>query len=363
MTSSLRPLRNAGRIGLAIRLTLVGLGLGTSAAHAATVCLVAPNGGDVFVRDVHGARLNETWESYVKARVDNEDLRDSSQRVLYVETPEAAGYVSRAVVKKADACNAARSPDPGSEPTPSPTPIDVTPPTGGRPSPRPPAAPIRPGSLDPFGCGSGSGASKCNRDALQAISTRGKNCADYSTARKIVFFKVDVKESDRGPWIQSVYSNDTLQLSDNRMPDASVFNIEHTFPQSKLKEFPDFGNTKSDMYHLYAIESKINGRRGNMPFCEVSGEPSSQGRVPEFGNNCFEPPEQHKGFVARSMFYMAAAYDLSLDSAQERVLREWNARYPVTAEERERGRRVEAEQGNVNPFIENPEYVNLVSDF
>jgi len=32
-------------------------------------------------------------------------------------------------------------------------------------------------------------------------------------------------------------------------------------------------------------------------------------------------------------------------------------------EELERARRVEANQGNVNPFIENPEYVELVSDF
>jgi hypothetical protein len=35
----------------------------------------------------------------------------------------------------------------------------------------------------------------------------------------------------------------------------------------------------------------------------------------------------------------------------------------VSADELERARRVEANQGNINPFVENPEYVSLVTDF
>jgi endonuclease I len=206
-------------------------------------------------------------------------------------------------------------------------------------------------------------ASKCNRDALAVMANRSRNCTDYSSAREIVFFKVDVKYDANGqPFVQSVYTNDILKLGKG-MPDSSQFNIEHTWPQSKLKQYARFSETKSDMHHLFAVQSRANSVRGNAPFRDIPGEPSGQGRIPETDGSSYEPPEQHKGIVARAMFYMAVAYDMSIDAEQERTLREWNDRFPVSADELERARRVEANQGNINPFVENPEYVSLVTDF
>lgn len=353
MIQSLRP--HAQRaLSSAATLAVVACGFfAATPAYGATieVCLVAPGDAPIYVRDAQGDRLDSEWASRTLVTASSDDV-DGEARYLYVVTKaNESGYVSRSVVKDAELC--------GDRPAPRPTPVTPTPVA---PAPKPtPGGEGKAG--DPFGCGSGQGASKCNRDALAVRANRTRHCTDYSSAREVVFFKVDVKRDASGqPYVQSVYSNDTLKLGKG-MPDASEFNIEHTWPQSKLKEYPRFSETKADMYHLFAVQSRINSDRGNLPFRELPGEPSGEGRISENDGRSFEPPEQHKGFVARAMFYMAVAYDLSIDADQERVLREWHVRYPVSAEERERARRVETEQGNVNPFIENPEFVDLVADF
>jgi hypothetical protein len=331
---------------------LAGLCLSLSTpAFAATVCLVAPNGGDVFVRNENGDRIGGDWKSNTLATADDAEFAAlQSARLLYVVTANnESGYVSHIVVKEPEAC-AEKAPV-------GPTPVVVPSPSEGK------NTPAGVGSADPFGCGKGTGASKCNRDALYAIANRSRSCSDYSSARETVYFKVDAKVDSKGNTIvESVYSNDTVVLRKG-MPDANEFNIEHTWPQSKLKAYNSFKETKSDMYHLFPTENRINSIRGNLPFREIPGEPEGDGRLAETDGSSFEPPEQHKGLVARAMFYMAVAYDMEIDSAQERVLRDWHVRFPVTAEERERARKVEANQGNVNPFIENPQYVDLVTDF
>lgn len=324
-------------------------------AFAANVCLIAPNGGGVYVRNEAGERIGNNWKSYTLATADDNELaaleRDG---YLYVVTPDnESGYVSHIVVKNEQECEKSVP----TKPTPAPT---VTPTPGeGSKKPTPPDV----GSSDPFGCGTGTAAAKCNRDSLYALANRSRNCTDYSSAREIVYLKIDAKVDAKGnTFVESVYSNDTISLR-NGMPDANVFNIEHTWPQSKLKMYNSFSETRSDMYHLFPSENRINSIRGNHPFREIPGEPEGHGRLPETDGSSFEPPEQHKGYVARAMFYMAVAYDMEIDSAQEKVLRDWHVRFPVTEEERERARKVETHQGNVNPFIENPEFVNLVADF
>ena len=162
--------------------------------------------------------------------------------------------------------------------------------------------------------------------------------------------------------MQSVYSNDVLEVRTEGIP-MGQFNAEHTWPQSFLKKYSNFESSRADIFHLLPCEIKANGERGNMPFGECEGEPAGQGRISETCNGHFEPPEQQKGMTARAMFYMSVSYNMPIDPQQEKVLRGWNRQFPPNQTEIERSNRVHQVQGNMNPFVVHPEWVELVADF
>lgn len=140
-------------------------------------------------------------------------------------------------------------------------------------------------------------------------------------------------------------------------------NVEHSWPQSHGAR----GTAKSDLHHLFPTTSSINSTRSNFPFCEVTqvkwaGEGSKMGKDVN-GTTCFEPPAQHKGDLARAMFYFAIRYDFHIDEAQEKVLRKWSHEDPVDSFELERHKRIVDFQHNINVFVENPELIDDIADF
>ena len=90
---------------------------------------------------------------------------------------------------------------------------------------------------------------------------------------------------------------------------------------------------------------------------------SRYGRIDEARKNGFEPPANHKGNVARALFYFSLRYDLRIKPYEEMVLRQWNILDPVDSEEVRRNTLIEKIQGNRNPFVDDSELVNLISDF
>ncbi len=98
-------------------------------------------------------------------------------------------------------------------------------------------------------------------------------------------------------------------------------NREHSFPKSW------FGGDKNspmyaDAYHLYPTDGKVNGLRSNYPYGECAngtterpvGEVKALGKkgkstFPGYSDIVFEPDDEYKGDLARSYFYMAAAYN------------------------------------------------------
>lgn len=154
------------------------------------------------------------------------------------------------------------------------------------------------------------------------------------------------------------------------VPDNTVINVEHTWPQSKFTgKFPQ-ETQKSDLHHLYPTDSQLNGIRSSYPFGEVDKDSETlkcgQSR---FGINSvargpvFEPPDAHKGHVARALFYFALRYDMTLDPVQEAALRAWHQQFPVDAEELHRNDEIYKVQGNRNPFIDHPELISSIKDF
>ena len=81
------------------------------------------------------------------------------------------------------------------------------------------------------------------------------------------------------------------------------------------------------------------------------------------GEYGFEPPVEHKGNVARALFYFAVRYDMRIAAHEEFFLRQWNVIDPVDDEEIARNNEIERLQGNRNPFIDDAALVELIEDF
>ncbi|MNY19098.1 Extracellular ribonuclease precursor [compost metagenome] len=145
------------------------------------------------------------------------------------------------------------------------------------------------------------------------------------------------------------------------------FNAEHTWPQSKGA----VGSAKSDLHHLFPTDCDANSKRSSYPFGEVvqiewQGGGSKLG-LDKKGNRVFEPRADQKGNTARALFYFYMVYgqraDLSNFKYEEETLKKWHAQDPVTAEDRARNDAVQRHQGNRNPFVDAPEYVQAVGNF
>ena len=152
------------------------------------------------------------------------------------------------------------------------------------------------------------------------------------------------------------------------------WNREHTW----AKSHGDFGTTKgpgTDIHHLRPTDVQVNSARGNLDF-DNGGSAVSGCNGCKKTSNSFEPPDRVKGDVARILFYMATRYeqgdrvDLELNEklgngsapyhGKLSVLLKWHEQDPVDEFERNRNNVIQKWQGNRNPFIDHPEWVNLI---
>jgi len=143
---------------------------------------------------------------------------------------------------------------------------------------------------------------------------------------------------------------------------GTTWNREHVWPQSLLGE--DAGssvNMASDLQNLKPSNPSVNSSRGNKYFSYVDSSIS------------FEPRDEVKGDIARILFYMMTMYSvLELvnvsgsaepqvhQMAQLSVLLEWNDLDPVDDFERARNQAIFGYQNNRNPYIDYPDFVELV---
>jgi deoxyribonuclease I len=209
----------------------------------------------------------------------------------------------------------------------------------------------------------------------------GQNClrncyshtsVGYDSARKIMFGELDLEKDRQGTFVEDVYCGKKFYFKSldevSRM--HTEVNIEHTWPQSKFNgNFPK-DMQKSDMHHLFLTDSEANSVRGNYHFGQV-GESEDEMRVPDCdlsrfsrrnGEPRFTPPVEHKGNVARALFYFATRYRLGIDRAEEMILRQWHKADPVDAEEIRRHELIAKHQKVRNPFVDHPELVDKLLD-
>lgn len=110
---------------------------------------------------------------------------------------------------------------------------------------------------------------------------------------------------------------------------------------------------QADMYNLYPAIGAVNALRSNDSYGMLPGAPSACGSCSvKVADGRMEPPDAARGSLARSTKYMAWAYArFRLSDQQARLMDAWDATHPVDAWECERARRIEAVQGNENPFV------------
>ncbi len=196
------------------------------------------------------------------------------------------------------------------------------------------------------------------RDQIYKMASLTHTPISYKEANLDLFTIIDNHQGI----VCSVYSPAEC-VSTNIVPSPKIMNIEHTWPQSEGAR----GFAKSDLHHLFPTSSGINSIRSSLPFCDVvvvkwQADQSKRG-LNSFGEHCFEPPEGHKGHVARALFYFAIRYGMPIDDHQESYLRLWHHQYPIDQKEIDRNLLIYTFQHNSNPFIDRPELVDLVENF
>ena len=214
------------------------------------------------------------------------------------------------------------------------------------------------------------------RKEIKAMTTDGhKPMTSYRRAKRQIMQNVDLERDSGGFYIKDVYCRMVYrrQVGPNSIPSANKVNIEHTWPRSRMakKGTKAFKMQEADLFNLYPTNSQSNSTRSSHYFADVPGgknaakkcSASKIGKNKHTGRTGFEPPKEHKGNVARTIFYMAVRYDFKIRSSEERYLRQWHLLDPVDADERKRNSEIEQIQGNRNPFIDEPELVELIQDF
>ncbi|MES3038324.1 MAG: endonuclease [Bdellovibrionota bacterium] len=201
----------------------------------------------------------------------------------------------------------------------------------------------------------------------------------YNAARVFLLGNYYLVQNGNSYAVTEVYCSRNVDASEfpqgeqpgpNKIPANTVVNVEHTWPQSRFS--PNFPKEtqKSDLHHLYPTDSKMNSTRGSFKFGEVvkdkAGIKCSESR---FGNPqdstelVFQPPPEHRGNVARALFYFSLKYNLKISPDEESVLRKWDTEDPVNDEDVRRNNAVFAAQKSRNPFVDNPGLAAKISDF
>lgn len=193
----------------------------------------------------------------------------------------------------------------------------------------------------------------------------------YDQARVVMFDERDVLTDGKEKYIKDVYCGKKYSFKDGNSTDHTEVNIEHTWPQSKFSTKYDKGMQKSDMHHLYLTDSKANSDRGNNEF-GIAGDAKNEIHAQDCdisvlfrgdSGYLFQPPANHRGNVARSLFYFAVRYNMPISKKQEAALRQWHVADPVDAMEIARHEIVAKHQNIRNPFVDFPKLVDQISDF
>ncbi len=195
----------------------------------------------------------------------------------------------------------------------------------------------------------------------------------YSNYKTTILKEVELRDTVGGKtFVECAYSGEKKVFQEPFDWNATGYSREHTFAHSWMPTHPADNPPLpeySDLHNLYPANlDKANTVRNNFPLGEVTGDvlySYLEGRLGYHGNQIvYEPRAKHKGNAARSMMYMALAYNgisgnhwVFPKNQDQDVLKKWHFEDPPDNYEIARQEYIFAVQGNRNPFIDHPEYV------
>ena len=200
--------------------------------------------------------------------------------------------------------------------------------------------------------------------------------------------------SEKPAGADSYQYTSTSQQCGNYSGEGSCYNREHLVPQSYFDNYA-IDPMKNDPFFVVPSDGYVNGQRDNLPFGRVNsptwtstngskkGNNLNSGYSSGYSNTVFEPIDEFKGDIARSLFYFATRYEnimsnfytttngsttqakVMFDGSNNKVFSDtflnilisWHLNDPVSAKEIAINNRIYTYQGNRNPFIDNPGYV------
>ncbi|MEW6060673.1 MAG: endonuclease [Bacteroidota bacterium] len=206
------------------------------------------------------------------------------------------------------------------------------------------------------------------KSALKTIAQQGHTTLGYTTARDRMYGNID---SNNGvDSIECVYTGRKAKFNTRAGATNNNFNAEHTWPQSK---FGSVDPMQSDLHHLFSVDETANSTRSNYPFGKVVSNVTwsvggSRLGLGYGGYTVFEPRDAHKGDAARAMFYFIIRHGnygsfWTASPYQETVFREWNKNFRPTQKSKNRNSAIALYQGNRNPFVDHPEFVERINNF
>jgi len=210
---------------------------------------------------------------------------------------------------------------------------------------------------------------------LNNILIKQHHAVGYNSAKRYIFGQLFLQQDqENNYYIQDVYCNKLIKtgVGPGAIPSNDKMNVEHTWPQSKFNGSMNAETQKSDLHHLFPTDSKANSIRSSNRFSDVSSNKhldkdcsasKSGPSTLKGGDRFFEPPTEHKGNVARALFYFSVRYQLKINSNEQEVLKRWNDIDPVDQAEIDRNNQIESLQGNRNPFVDFPELVSDINRF
>ncbi|MCW3162322.1 endonuclease [Chryseobacterium oryctis] len=190
------------------------------------------------------------------------------------------------------------------------------------------------------------------------------------------------------------YEYTSANIPSSVSAEGAGYNREHMIPQSTFySNYPMY----SDLFYIIPTDAYINQRRSNYPY-GIAGNTNfytfsntskiSNSTIPNWSytGRVYEPINEFKGDVARSLLYFAVRFEGKLgtfnynnssnpasdtnplDGTEERafdpayiaMLLQWHQQDPVSQREIDRNNAVYNLQKNRNPFVDNPSWVTAI---
>ena len=232
------------------------------------------------------------------------------------------------------------------------------------------------GMAQPIGYYNGT-EGKAGDDLKQTLHDKIRNHVDFSYNQA----KYLINYSDADP----NNPNNVILFYSQISRNASLYgtgtgfiNREHVWAKSH-GNFSGIRPMDGDALNLRPEDGQVNENRSNLDFGNVqpNGTNDPVATACWYNASAYEPGPLTKGQVARILFYMATRYDgtdgeIDLEMVSKlnnypepkfgnlTTLLEWNRQYPPSAIERQRNDRIFRMQQNRNPFVDHPEFADLI---